>query len=239
MKLPNWFRISWWALLTAASGVVLYERYSELFSTRVTTIDVLLFVFWIGLVLAPLFQEISLPGIKLKQEIESLKSAVTAQIGEIRSELKNAIDVRTIFNPQITFPAPVPDARLPELETTIKAAVSEALAARGSREQPAGVSTSAPDDVNFLFATRYNIEKELRRVAQRRELLGNRRFANALTVTRTLKESGLIEPRLEHAIREVYAVCSPAIHGEPVTSAQIKFVRDVGPELIRALRAIE
>jgi hypothetical protein len=48
-----------------------------------------------------------------------------------------------------------------------------------------------------------------------------------------------MEPRLDHAIREVYAVCSPAIHGEPVTQAQIDFVKDVGPELIAALRSIE
>jgi len=59
-----------------------------------------------------------------------------------------------------------------------------------------------------------------------------------MQLVRALTQSGIIEPALEHAIREVYAVASPAIHAETVTPAQIAFVRDVGPSLVGALRAI-
>ncbi len=51
----------------------------------------------------------------------------------------------------------------------------------------------------------------------------------------------LVQDRLvaiAHAIREVYAICSPAIHGEPVSDAQVAFAEDVGPELVAALKAI-
>jgi len=49
----------------------------------------------------------------------------------------------------------------------------------------------------------------------------------------------LLHPNIANAIREVYSVCSPAIHGEPVTVAQVNFVRDVTPQIIEALTEIE
>ena len=48
----------------------------------------------------------------------------------------------------------------------------------------------------------------------------------------------LIAPQMGNAIREVYSVCSPAIHGEEVSSAQVDFVRNTAPELIPALEVI-
>jgi hypothetical protein len=140
------------------------------------------------------------------------------------------------------MPAPAADSQLPEIEKRIKAAVSDALAARGVGLKAAGIPELAlTDDVAFLFSTRYHIEKELRRIAQSRELTlaQVRRAIPTFQLARMLVESELIEPRLANAIREVYAVCSPAIHGESVTPAQLSFVREVGPELIRALRAIQ
>ena len=34
-------------------------------------------------------------------------------------------------------------------------------------------------------------------------------------------------------------MCSPPIHGEPVTDAQVKFVLDVAPQVIGALTEVE
>jgi hypothetical protein len=240
MKLPNWFKILWWVLLTSILTWVLYLRFPDLVAGHAAAVDVFFFGVWTALMLMPLFNEVSFLGIKFKQEVEALKTFVATQVGDIRSEVRNAVDVRTTFSPQIMIPSPVSDAQLPELEARIKVAVSEALSAHGLKSE--GVSSApieAPSDVTFLFATRYSIEKELRRVATARLRISDNRPVPVFRLGRTLVDAGLIEPRLEHAIREVYAVCSPAIHGEPVTKAQMDFVRDVGPELVAALRAIE
>jgi hypothetical protein len=158
----------------------------------------------------------------------------------LRSEVRNAVDIRSTFNPQITIPMPVSDARLPELEGKIREAVSEALSAHGLKtENVTHVAIDVPEDVSFLFTTRYAVEKELRRIASGRLQVSNFRPLSVFRLSRTLVDAGVIESRLEHAIREVYAVCSPAIHGESVTQAQMNFVRDVGPDLIAALRSIE
>jgi len=192
-------------------------------------VDIFFFAVWVALMLIPLFQEVSFLGVKFKQEVEALKSFVAAQVGDIRSEVRNAVDVRTTFSPHITIPAPVSDAQLPELEAKIKSAVSEALSAHGLKAGSTSRPTiEAPDDVTFLFATRYAIEKELRRIASGRLKVPNNRPMPIVRLGRALVEAEVLEPRLENAIREAYAVCSPAIHGEPVTQAQINFVRDVG-----------
>jgi prophage antirepressor-like protein len=61
----------------------------------------------------------------------------------------------------------------------------------------------------------------------------------AMANRRDEEEHCLLEPSLGNVIREAYAVCSPAIHGEPATEAQVEFVKDVGPQLAAALRTIQ
>jgi hypothetical protein len=131
MKLPNWFKILWWALLTSGVSWLLYKRYPDLTAGHAAPVDIVFFVIWIALMLVPLFQEVSLLGLKFKQEVEGLKSFVAAQISDIRNEVKNAVDVTV--SPQITIPPPTPDAKLPALEERIKAVVADALAAYGAK----------------------------------------------------------------------------------------------------------
>jgi hypothetical protein len=243
MRLPNWFKILWWVLITSGVTWFLYVRYPDLIAGRATAVDVVAFVVWIALMLAPLFQEITLLGLTFRQEVKELKQAVGQQLSQIRADVRNAIDVHTTINPQFVMPAPAADSQLPEIERRIKAAVSDALVAYGVPPKATAKTAElhVDDDVALLFFTRYHIEKELRRIVQSRDLAAPqwRRAIPAFQVARMLVETELMEPRLANAIREVYAVCSPAIHGEPVTAAQVSFVREVGPELINALRAIQ
>ena len=52
--------------------------------------DTMLFLVWIGLLLAPLFQEISVFGLTLKREIKALRSEVRDQVTNLRSEVRIA-----------------------------------------------------------------------------------------------------------------------------------------------------
>ena len=93
-----------------------------------------------------------------------------------------------------------------------------------------------PTDAQYLFAVRYLLEKELQRISSQRP--DNRRYVPTNQLTRSLVNEGRISLNIERSIRDVYSVCSPAIHGIAVTAEQVAFVRDVGPALISALRAI-
>ena len=238
MKLPNWFRVAWWLGISAVVTIFLWNRYPELVAGHAVPADIVVFVIWIALLLVPIFREIELFGLKFRQEVEKIKEELKSEIHSVRAELRNAVDVRTTFNPQITFPAPPPDSQLPDLEARIRSAVAEALNSHGVKQpQPIAADLAIADDIQFLFAVRHAIERELRRIAQEHAIISTRRMTG-MPLARTLTQTGVIEQSLEQAIREVYAVASPAIHAEDVSQAQVSFVRDVGPSLVAALRAI-
>lgn len=240
MQLPAWLKALWWLIVTATLTYFLHARLPDLLSGKAAAGDIAVFGVWMALLLAPLFSEVSLLGVTLKNEIEELKGTVATQLSDIRTEVRSAVDIRTTFSPQFHMPAPVTDAQLPQLEERVKLAVESALASQGIKSAPAEQPPSVEADVNFLFATRYNIEKELRRIAAGRVLVSDaRRVIPTFKLVQTLMSSELLDPNLGHAIREVYAVCSPAIHGEEVTQPQINFVRDVGPQLVATLKAIQ
>lgn len=238
MKIPNWFKLVWWLILVAVLTFFLWARLPDLLMGKAAAADVAVFGVWMALLLAPIFSEVTLLGVTLKNEIEELKGHIATQIADVRADIRNVIDVRTTVSPTFNLPGPPADAQLPAIEAQVKAAVSAALAEHG-RPVPAPMDVQVSGDVNYLFATRFNIESELRRLASRTQGHGvNGRPQPIHILSRALVDSGLLDARLGNAIREVYSVCSPAIHGEPVTEAQVSFVRDVAPELIAALRAI-
>lgn len=239
MQFPNWLKVLWWAILVIGIGLFLRERLPDLLSGHAAAADVAVFGIWMALLLAPLFSEVALLGVTLKNEIEELKGNVATQLTNLRADIQNAIDVKTTISQTFHQLSPPPDAQLPALEAQVKSAVAAAFAEKGKTAM-APTPLAVSDDIALLFATRYHIETELRRVATGREIGATIRGpAPVILLSRSLVESGLLSPKLGNAIREVYSVCSPAIHGKEVSAAQVAFVRDVGPELISALRAIQ
>ncbi|HEX9665609.1 MAG TPA: hypothetical protein VGA95_03530 [Thermodesulfobacteriota bacterium] len=241
MKLPNWFKVLWWVLLLGGLTYFLYRRYPDLVVGHSSYADVFVFLIWVALFLLPLFQEISFFGLTFKKEIEALKADVKGEIAELRSDIRNTVDIRTQFNPSFTFaPLPPSDSQLPLIEERVRNILDEFVRAHNLR-MPAVPSDDlkVEDDVSFLFGVRYNIEKELRRIWKERYGEEDRRRPLSIhQVSRMLAEEQLIDPALISVIREVYSVTSPAIHGEEVSKAQMAFVKDVAPNLIAALRSV-
>jgi hypothetical protein len=241
MKLSNELKIAWWSTITLILTGVLISRYNSILNGSDKPIDIFLLLIWTSLMLMPLFSEISLFGVKFKQEIESLKSSINGQLYNISNEIKAAVNVNANFTPTITFGDPTPDVKLPDIVDDIKNAAADLLTTYGlidaDIDQP---EPDVPPDVAFLFAMRYTIEAEVRRIARTYDIVVERGAipVSIPTLTRALVARKLIEVDLQKAIQEVYVVCSPAIYGETVTDAQVAFVRDVGPSLNAALQTI-
>ena len=241
MKLSNRFRIAWWVGLTATLTVLLALRFPAFRAGTTAPLDVFVFLVWVALLLSPLFSEVSLFGISLKRELQQLRSDVTSQITSLKADISAAIDVRNTFSPQIILPRPLPDAQLPELRQHVDVAVERTLEEQHVDVPPrAGrPSIDVDSDVQYLFATRYNLEKELRRIASSREWTpSGSRTASVAQLVSIARETGFLSAGLVSAIREVNIICSRAIHGENVSAAQVDFVRDVASELIAALRTV-
>lgn len=233
MKTKDWVKLGWGALIVAMLTYFLWERLPDLLSGKAAAADIVVFGVWMALLLSPLFTEVELLGVTLKREIEELKDEVTTQIGEIRTEIRNAVDVKTTVAPVFNIPQPPKDSELPKIIAEIKAAVSSALTEHGAPSSE-GVDIGVPSNVAFLFATRFNMEVEIRRIAG---ALTNRPQPAYMIIMEAAK-AGLVERRLAHAVQDAYRVCTPAVHGAPISKEKVDFVREVAPELIAALRAI-
>jgi hypothetical protein len=226
MKLPNWAKIIWWVVLLVILTTYLAERLTDLRSGHSNPVDVVVFLVWVGLLLAPLFDEVTLFGLTLKQKID----AVHREVQSIKAEIQNTIQI----SPNITFPIAPADSQLPAIEENIRRVLEQQYGI-SPQPQPTRVEEkqALSDDVLFLFGVRYSIESELRRIA--RAVLDVYQKAPISRLTEMLIRAEVLSPELAQVVRQVYAVCSPAIHGEGVSEPKIKFVRDVSPELLTTL----
>lgn len=78
MKLPNWFRIVWWIVLLAILTGFLWARVAGLQSGEAGPADIVVFLAWLGLALAPIFPDVRLFGMHLKQDVDQIKKDVAA-----------------------------------------------------------------------------------------------------------------------------------------------------------------
>lgn len=235
MKIPNWAKLIWWAVLVVTLTYFLGARLPDLLSGKAAAADIAVFGVWMALLLSPLFTEVELFGVTLKNEIEELKKDIAVQIGEIRNDIRNAVDVRATVSPIFNMPSPPKDSELPEMLEEIKSAISSAFAERGA-PPTTQASINVPEEVAFLFETRYNLERELRRLAAQRGL--RNRPVPGIQLLRELIAANVLPQDLGHAVQDAYRVCTPAVHGDSVSPEKVMFVREVASDLIFALRAI-
>lgn len=240
MEFSKNFKTIWWGILVISIGLYLYQRFDQLVLGESVTADVVVFLVWVALCLGPLFKEIELPGIKLKQEIKELKNNVEKEFAAIRNEVRVSSEIRSNVSPNFWVGTPPPDANLPDIETNIKKVIEETLQSYGhSPEATKPTELSVDQNVTYLFQARHNIEKELRYLIWPfEESTDHRRFMPLHKMLSFMTSNEIISSNLAGAVKEIYSVCSPAIHGEDVSEAKVAFVKDTAPEVIGTLRAI-
>jgi hypothetical protein len=187
---------------------------------------------------------LTLFGVTLKQQIEETKKELKEDLKEnvtaLRSELQNVVSLNSNIHPQFIMNPP-PESQLSHIRQQIEEihAMVTREAGNGQVEQSAPIP-SPTQNTMFAFATRYQLENELRRIWRSR--IGNQPSMSdrPLPITRIIRdlvEADLITPHVAHLIREVYAVGSAAVHGVEPTDHQLEFLRNTVPEIIQTLRA--
>lgn len=235
MKLPNWLKIIWWFLLVGFFAYLLYQRYDFIISGATTATDIVIFLILIALLVIPLFQEVSIFGVSLKQKIDTLEKEFDKQIISLKSEIRN------IQNVYVYPSTPPSDSELRDLEKSIKPIFEKTLKEHGiDKTAPVPAELEVPDDTQFLFSVRYALDKELGRITNRWWTPPEeRRYQSSMRTAIKLADRGVIVPASLELIREVFAICSSAIHGEDVTEASVKFVKDASSTLLPYLKSIE
>ena len=238
MKLPNWLKAIWWGFLTVALTYFLLQRLDDAIDGKATPADIFVFIIWFALLLMPLFSEIEMFGVKLKREIQETGEKITREVAALRAEVSNAVDVRTNFSPNIYLhQSPPPDSQLPTLKEQIKAVLAEELGRQPESNRASVEPETIDEPTLYAFKVRRAIDREIKRIAGEHELLDDR-VVNIHKVLRSLVQAEVIDKPLEQVIRDLYRVCSPAIHGDKLSDAQASFIREVAPGVLEALRAI-
>lgn len=186
--------------------------------------------------LAPIFPAIKAFGVSVRRELQRVESEVKREVASIRLELRASSESRSNAETNLTFNG-LPEMLVPLLGPQMKSAISDVLRAQGkSVPVDSHVAPSVPLDVAYLFAVRYRVEIELRRIAAAKLIDASRKPITH--IVRMLSDAQALPVELVATIVEIYTTGSRAIHGEPVTAAQSEFTRSVAPGLIEALQAI-
>ena len=236
MKLPNWFKVTWWTLLLVFTSFLLFRRYPYVIRGHVTLWDIIVILVWGVFALVPVFGGSRLFGTDLKQEVQELMWELKSQLLRLRAEIRDIEEHRREVNL-----VPLADADLPALEKRAQTAIKRTMQEYGGRQQGALSQQPSVDDyTQLLFEAGYSIEHELRRIAASRLNIGTEQ--NPLPtgeIIRALKECQLLDSNLADVIREICAICRSAILGRAPSEAQADFVQNVSPGLLRVLRSIQ
>lgn len=241
MKVPNWFKIIWWILLIILSGIIVGFRIDEIITGQSVPADVFIFILFIALMLVPIFSEISIFGVKLKKEIDDLKTNIDIKFGELKTDIRNT-QTQTLYQTIQTLPPPPPDNKLPELEKQIEKIVKEKFSAQEIYEKKISSRIDVPEDNLILFKTRYNIEVELRRIWEgrlSREFDISKRPLSINRQIQDLVKFEIITDNLYGILREILAICNYGIHGEQVSARQRSFVAKNAKKIIDYLREVK
>jgi hypothetical protein len=241
MEFSKNFKSFWWAVLIFCIGIYLYGRYEKLQAGEPTWFDAIVFIVWVTLAMGPFFKEMKLFGFEFKQEVEKLKEHVSNELATIRNTIHNTSENKQTMSPQFLFGYPPPaDSQLNNIQEQIKNTIHSAISSFGlqSTKSEVHILEAPAGDIDILFRARLGIEKELRKIYGFISEENSRRPEPIFRIVDSLNRAELITREFGHAIREVYSVCSPAIHGEEITKAQVEFVKNTAPELISALKSI-
>jgi hypothetical protein len=224
-------KVLWWMVLVTFLSILAFRRRALLLGTPIGPFDTGLLVVWVLVLLAPVYSEVDLLGVRVKREVAELKERVAG--------LQASLHAQAVATSNISLqtPLPPPDPALADLAKEIRSLVNTLVPGTTTTAPPVEFEAPLSDDIQLLFSARLSMEKELRRLAG---LYVGAEEANRAPVgrlTQRLAGEGVLDGRLASAVREAYAVCSTAVHGQTVSREQVSFIREVVPGLLRALRS--
>lgn len=223
--------VYWLCILTLTTGFIIV-RIVLAPSTFPTTVDTAAAILWGVLALVPLFSEISLGGLTVKRQVEAMKTEMKdelrTQFQSVRHDLNMALQVNSSQNQQFSFNFAPPDATLRE-----RLAKQDDILP-STKATPSDLIESPPQEAHLFFSVRYALDREIDRL-YRADTPRRAPIGRALSA---LVDDNTISPDLSAMTRELYAVCSPAIHGAKPTDDQIHYVTNFAPRVLAALREI-
>lgn len=222
---PRW-KIGWYLLVLALLTYLVISNWNTYINGTSNPFEIIIFLIWIAVLLAPLFREVSFFGVSLKNEIDSLKGEIINLKNEIHS-------TQTVY----VYPPPPQDSELPKIRSIVKSTLRQE--SKEVVEEPPP-TPEIPDEISYLFSVRYIMEQELKRIVDIAWLGQNKEFYPKTVIQKLefLVHIKMIHRNLAYILKEMYATCSAAIHGEQVSGNAVQWIRQDAPAIIEAIKAI-
>ena len=228
MKIPNWFKILWWILLLLLTSILIAIRFGLLVIEKISPFDFTLIIFWIILMLSPLFNDIEIFGVKLKQDIRKLKSEIDLKFVELKSDIKMSQNQN--FTANFGFEKPPSDNEIDKITRSLK---KDSLKSQ--------IEIKAPEKNVKLFEMRFLIDTEIKRIWDIYLKLPSPNLQSKRSTARQiheLNENGIIDPIQFALLKDIISICNSGIHGDEITEKQYEFVIEYGNASIRLLKNI-
>lgn len=248
MNLPNSIKVLWWLILLSSVSGVLYTRLGAVTSGDATTIDGLIIVVWLGLALAPIFNEINVFGLQLKQDLENFKSDVDENISQIRTELNTYVSSNNQQNTNVHILPPV--AQLSEVAEENFNKFSQGVSSNDvpAAKIEAGFESAISDDDKFLITAKFALENQLKS-AYNTALAEGKVVGTALLplvkplkyaeLLEHIKSAGYVGDAYVEGFKAAYQICEGAAQGQELKEYHVEFVRKYAPKLLATLINIQ
>jgi len=222
VKFHPYFKVAWWIALICTLTAMAAYRWHLLQTEASATLDSILISTLIGLLLLPLFSELKILGITLKQSTD---------------------------DPDDRPPSPSPGFSTVDEEERIRAIIRQELDKNGVSERSCQMPAKYldTDDETIVAAITNAIEGEIERVYVRthsrifddaRISLGTYSPLPAGGMVQALNKAGIVSDELVRIVRKILMIGWGAANGFTPDGAQVSYVKEVGPGILAILKAI-
>ncbi len=219
-KTIPWAKKGWFLLLLLLSSIYVFVYRYRIWQLDELNAAHIVFFLWLILLLSPLFSELEMFGIKLKREVEKVKTEVKDGMSELKLSIKelaisNAASASVYVNNSTVTPIDILRKMFPDLITpTAEVSVDDQL--------------NVPEQSVFLFKIRLTLEKSIYELAEKIDYVGGR---NIYKVLKHLIYRELLNGRTVDLITEIIKIANRGVHGETVSNEYIDFIKDVFPQV--------
>jgi len=212
----------WHIVLLAASTWFVWLHRSDLYSLDPLNAVSLIFLFWLLLLVYPLFSEMGFLGLSFKKEVAKVKEEVKKTAEELKTQIQNIQLSNSVTNHiEITYPMPTA-VEMKALEESVVR--KQTLSTRQAPE--------APTNASYLFTIRYAMERRLV------SLCTKAYYDGAWTIPlmlRYLAQRQTIEMTTVEMVTQIDRIANRGIHGEDINETYMNFVKAVAPAALDAL----
>ena len=95
--------------MVCAAVIFMCFRWPDLTKGKASSFDAIVLLIFFGLLLCPIFAEVNLFGLKLKQQIKGLEDQISQQISSLATEVRSTVTMNVIQSSTQAAPGNLPD----------------------------------------------------------------------------------------------------------------------------------